>query len=72
MLKGVVSSFLLCSLNYPNMFWLSNAIFRGLHFPFIPSTFKVINITINIISYEYNEHTRAGYCIHPMTEKISF
>jgi TolA-binding protein len=29
MLKGVVSSFLLCSINYPHMFRLPNAIFRG-------------------------------------------
>jgi hypothetical protein len=35
MLKGVVSSFLLCSINYPDMFRLPNAIFRGLHYPYI-------------------------------------
>jgi hypothetical protein len=35
MLKDVVRSFfLLCSLNYPDMFWLPNAILRGLQFPF--------------------------------------
>jgi hypothetical protein len=38
MLKGVVSSFLLCLLNYPDMFRLPNAIFRGLHFPFLYAT----------------------------------
>jgi hypothetical protein len=29
MLKGVVSNFLLCSLNYPDMFRHPNAIFKG-------------------------------------------
>jgi hypothetical protein len=32
-LKGVLSVFLLYSLNYPDMFRHTNAIFRGLHFP---------------------------------------
>jgi hypothetical protein len=35
MLKGAVSSFLLCSTNYLDMIRLPNAIFRGLHYPFI-------------------------------------
>jgi hypothetical protein len=35
MLKGVVSGFLLCSLNYSDMFRLPNVIFRVLQFPFI-------------------------------------
>jgi hypothetical protein len=33
--QGHCKQFLLCSINYPNIFRLPNAIFRGLHFPFI-------------------------------------
>jgi hypothetical protein len=33
--QGRCKQFLLCSINYPDMFRLQNAIFRGLHFSFI-------------------------------------
>jgi hypothetical protein len=34
--------FLLCSINYSDMFRLPNAIFRGLHFPFISYSSRLV------------------------------
>jgi hypothetical protein len=36
--QGRCKQFLLCSVNYPDMFRLPNAIFRGLHYPGTHST----------------------------------
>jgi hypothetical protein len=43
--QGCCKHFLLFSINYPDMFRLTNAIFRGLHYPFISYSSFLVGVS---------------------------